>query len=74
MSKIVNDFAPSYLSAIFEMSQSPYDMHDKSRLVQPKVNSTSMEWNRLSTMAFTSNAYWIGYAWIQGTSHNMAGA
>ena len=31
----------SYLSTIFEMSQSPYDMRDKSRLVQPKVNSTS---------------------------------
>ena len=39
--KIVNEFAPSYLSTIFEMSQSPYDMRDKSRLVQPKVNSTS---------------------------------
>ena len=39
--KIVNDFAPSYLSTIFEMSQSPYDMRHKSRLVQPKVNSTS---------------------------------
>ena len=39
--KIVNDFTPSYLSTTFEMSQSPYDMRDKSRLVQPKVNSTS---------------------------------
>ena len=39
--KIVNEFAPSYLSTIFEMSRSPYDMRDKSRLVQPKVNSTS---------------------------------
>ena len=39
--KIVNEFALSYLSNIFEMSQSPYDMRDKSRLVQPKVNTTS---------------------------------
>ena len=41
MFKIVNEFALSYLSTIFEMSQSPCDMRDKSRLVQPKVNSTS---------------------------------
>ena len=38
--KILNEFAPSYLLTIFEMSQSQYDMRDKSRLVQPKVNST----------------------------------
>ena len=31
--KIVNDFAPGYLSTIFELSQSPYDMRDKNRLV-----------------------------------------
>ena len=39
--KIVNDLAPSYWSTVFEMSQSQYDMCDKSRHVQPKVNSTS---------------------------------
>ena len=48
--KIVNDFAPSHLSNIFEMSQIHMICVAKVDLFSPKWTQHKMDWKRLSNM------------------------